>query len=189
MKFSESEISIEVWKPVNIDGFSHLYEVSDLGRVRRLSDSGYRGSWKAGKFLTLHKHNKFGHLKVDLYCDTKVKRVWVHRLVLLTFIGDPPTVKHEVAHYDGDASNNRLCNLRWATSKENKEDNRRNNTMIVGSKHCKAKLSEGAIPEIFRLYRYGATQKELGCMFGVHANTIGKILLKKRWKHVEVAYG
>lgn len=46
----------------------------------------------------------------------------VHRLVCEAFHGPKPTPKHEVAHWDGDKTNNTAPNLRWATHKENCQD-------------------------------------------------------------------
>ncbi|WP_208609489.1 HNH endonuclease signature motif containing protein [Streptomyces atriruber] len=42
-----------------------------------------------------------------------------HFLVCVAFHGPRPTASHQVAHGDGDPTNNRPCNLRWATPAEN----------------------------------------------------------------------
>lgn len=186
IQLTEEEMQSEVFKPVAVKGFDHLYEVSNLGRVRRLSDSCYHAVWKAGKFLAQVPRNTHGHIKIDLYCHNKRKSIWLHRLVLLTFFGNPPTDKHECAHNDGNAANNRLSNLRWATSSENTEDARKHKTMVVGSGHVHAKLTECDIPEIFRLRGTGLTQSQIGDFFGVHRVTIKKILQGRRWKHAQM---
>lgn len=185
--FAEAEIKAEVWMPVNVDGFSELYEVSNIGRVRRTTTSSYRGAWKAGRFLALSPRNDYGHIKVELWNRGKRKSMWLQRLVLLTFIGEPPNNYYEAAHIDGNTSNNRLSNLRWATSKENTEDCRKHGTMVVGSNSVHAKLHESDIPNIFRFRGEGMTQKEIGDIYGVHRVTIKKILQRRLWKHVEMA--
>jgi hypothetical protein len=184
--FTEYELRIEKWKPVSVDGFECLYEVSDLGRVRRSSDSCYRSVWKAGRLLSLSKRNKWGHIKVDLYSNNNRKSIWLHRLVLLSFVGNPPTDKHECAHNDGDPSNNRLINLRWVTSKENTSDSIKHGTFVVGSNHRNAKLHENDIKNIFSLRGSGMTQEQIGNIYGVHRITVKGILQRRKWKHVEV---
>lgn len=44
--------------------------------------------------------------------------MFVHRLVLMAFVGPPPA-GYVCDHKDGSPSNNRLDNLEWVTHKEN----------------------------------------------------------------------
>ncbi len=67
------------------------------------------------------KNTKSGHLGVLLYNGVKLKKFWVHRLVLIAFVGDCPPGK-ECCHNDGDATNNRVENLRWDTRSANMKD-------------------------------------------------------------------
>jgi hypothetical protein len=57
---------------------------------------------------------KKGYLKIDL---GRNKRVYLHRLVAETFLPNPDN-KPTVNHKDHDKTNNQLCNLEWATYKE-----------------------------------------------------------------------
>ena len=57
---------------------------------------------------------------MDLYKDTICKVYLVHRLVALAFIPNPDN-KPEVDHINKNRIDNRIENLRWVTSKENKE--------------------------------------------------------------------
>ena len=59
------------------------------------------------------------------------KKYKIHRLVALAFLGPAPEGKPEVAHGDGNPANNRLENLRWASSKENTADCVRHGTFYV----------------------------------------------------------
>jgi hypothetical protein len=117
-----AHIDGEIWLPVV--GYPS-YEVSDFGRVRNKAN---------GRFLRLAKL-KHGHLKCAL---GRRNTQYVHRIVLLAFRGPPddPSKIH-CAHYDGDPSNNKLSNLRWATAAENAADDRRNGVARGGASHQK----------------------------------------------------
>ena len=82
------------------------YEVSNFGRVKSYN----RGS--DGFILKPQPHKK-GYLQVTL---SKRKRFYVHRLVMLIFIGESDL---QVNHIDCDKTNNRLDNLEYVTCKEN----------------------------------------------------------------------
>lgn len=107
---------IEEWRQVV--GYSN-YAVSSQGRVRRIRPSPRHPA--NGRCLK-PRAGKRGHLYVNLYGDCGPVSNYVHRLVAIAFIGPPPSPKHQVAHWDGNASNNTVGNLRWATSKENSQD-------------------------------------------------------------------
>ncbi len=65
--------------------------------------------------------NTNGYKSVHLHNDGKKKHLFIHRLLAEHFIPNPenkPTVDH-INRIRGD---NRLCNLRWATSKEQREN-------------------------------------------------------------------
>ena len=95
------------------------YSISNTGKVW----SNYKNRHKAPQ-----KHNK-GYLKVKL----DGINYFIHRLVLLTFIGEPPADKPQTRHVDGDSTNNKLTNLRWASQAENEDDKR-----YAGTYHLRA---------------------------------------------------
>lgn len=101
---------MEVWKA--IEGFEGLYEVSNLGRVRRTYKTGKE------KILKPNKNKKSGYLYICLSRNNKKKTFRVHRLVALHFISNPNNLP-EVNHIDEDKSNNVWTNLEWCTSEYN----------------------------------------------------------------------
>lgn len=112
----------EIWKP--IPGYEGLYEVSNLGRVKRLGreyvDS--RGGKRAieTKIMSqFESKTRGGYLYVSLIKDRKKSCMRVHRLVARAFLGEPPTEDHQVDHIDGDRTNNRIDNLEYVTRREN----------------------------------------------------------------------
>ena len=89
------------------------YEVSDLGRVRNA---------KTKKILSAtSKSNRYPrvHLRIGVDKQHGVY-IYVHRLVALTFLGEPVGEKNQVDHIDRNPLNNKLENLRWVTAKENR---------------------------------------------------------------------
>lgn len=182
---SLNQCAEEEWRPVPDPLYSEHYHVSSLGRVRRVS-VGPKGNKPGLKTPT--RAGKWGHLKTYLYAAGHAKSFWVHRLVALAFCGQPPTPKHEVAHNDGNAANNRADNLRWATSAENKADARRHGRMVVGERHYMAKLTEEQVREIRRTYKRGTiTQKAIAARLGVHRVLVSKVVLGKIWRHVDAS--
>jgi len=102
----------EIWR--DIDGYD-MYEVSNLGRVRRKPMVMKPGSIPSG------------HLTVAL-CKGKgkPKSMYVHRLVALAFL-DNPEAKPLVNHKNGNPKDNHLTNLEWSTYSENNKHGYQNN--------------------------------------------------------------
>ena len=108
----------EKWK--EIEGYEGKYAVSTCGRVFSLTRVRYnipRGKVYKGRMLSQNKM-KSGYLCVALLSDGAQKLIKVHRLVAQAFIPNPFN-KPQVDHIDGNPKNNNVCNLRWATAKEN----------------------------------------------------------------------
>lgn len=123
----------EEWRPVA--GYEGLYEVSSEGRVRGVSrlDS----KWRA--IPTREKSNKVGavgHPVTNLYKAGRGRTFTVHTLVAVAFIGERPS-GFDVAHEDGDRTNNSVRNLRYKSRKDNLLDAVRHGTNWQTAKtHC-----------------------------------------------------
>lgn len=90
----------EVWKKIPR---YPKYEASTLGRIKNIETHN----------ILVPSIQPAGYHMVSVNKSTKS----VHRLVALTFINNPEK-KKTVDHIDDDRGNNKLDNLRWATSKE-----------------------------------------------------------------------
>lgn len=126
---------IEEWR--DIAGFSN-YQVSNLGRVRSIDHfSPYRDSQRFHKGLVktpVPMAN--GYQSVLLYRDGKKNNRLIHRLVLTAFDRHPKAWE-EARHLNGDPTDNRLENLQWGSSTENKLDQVRHRTHKNTKKtHC-----------------------------------------------------
>lgn len=94
----------EIWK--DIRGYEGLYQVSDLGRVRR-----------GNKLLHLNT-NTYGYKHITLCKNNVPKTVVVHKLVADAFIENPQS-KPQINHKDGNKENNTVANLEWVTQGDN----------------------------------------------------------------------
>lgn len=117
----------EIWKP--IPEYKRLYEISSMGRVRKAQAS--RGGYEKGYVLKGVTEKRFGYRYVDLYKNSQAKRCFIHRLVLLVFIGPCPK-KMEARHLNDIKTDNRLKNLKWGTRKQNIADAFRNGISMCG---------------------------------------------------------
>ena len=113
----------EIW--TDIKGYEHLYEVSNLGRVRthknKITHTKRHGprKWKQRILCFKEKNAKTGY-RVDLWNNGKPKTYLVARLVAFTFYGkDIENKKLTVNHKDGNRFNNNLDNLEIISLKEN----------------------------------------------------------------------
>lgn len=126
----------------------------------------------SGSFKKLKpSEDKHGRLRVSL---GKGNTQYVHRLVLLTFVGKCPKGM-ECCHNDGNPKNNNLSNLRWDTSKANTDDQRKHGTLVNRKNHGMSKLTDEDIKKIKSLYGM-FNQYELAKDFGVSQATISRIL-------------
>lgn len=99
---------MENWKFINAN-----YEVSDKGNIKSVN---YRGTGKSA--IRKQSISKNGYMRVILSDNGKNKTYFVHRLVAAAFIPNPDN-KQQVDHINGNLTDNRVCNLRWVTPKEN----------------------------------------------------------------------
>lgn len=169
--------SREIWKPVV--GFEGWYEVSSLGRVRRLIG----GNGTRPGSIKNPTPDKDGYLKLGLYARDGRKMAMVHRLVARAFLGECPP-GYEVNHRDGDRANNSTSNIEYATHRANIRHKFRVLGSGLGEDHGQSKLSEQHIREIRGLLASGITTASIGRMYGVNRKTVSKIRDRLTWSHV-----
>jgi hypothetical protein len=160
-----------------------IYEVSENGDLRRLTS---RGSRPAGFQLT-PRRNVGGYLEYVLTIDGVTMKRRVHRLVAETFIGPQPSSRHQVAHGDGNQSNNHYSNLRWALPAENSADRVKHGTQTRGEASGTAKLLPEDVSRIREALFFGANQSQLARAYGVRQGTIWSIGAGRLWRHLPLA--
>lgn len=151
------------------------YEVSDDGRVRNIRT---QRTLKARPDLD-------GYLTVNLVLNGDQKKTRkIHRLVAMSFCGDPPSPAHQVAHTDGVKTNNHFSNLRWATVAENNRDKQRHGTQGRGVELPWTRLSEQQVREIRHCAERGLSQRAIANIYGISKGNVQFIVHRKIWTHV-----
>jgi hypothetical protein len=164
----------EEWRPVV--GYEGWYEVSNLGRVRRIArDPGAR----TGHVL-VPRIRRDGYPFVTLYTGTHAsgRMFVVHRLVGAAFL--PPRVDApEINHKDGTRLNARADNLEWVTRGENNLHAYRTG---LRSSVWPRSITEIAVIMIRQL-RGTEPQSVTARRFGINQSQVSRIQSGKRRPH------
>ena len=98
----------EIWK--DIPGYEGLYKISNYGRVYSNFTGKIRKDVQSG----------IGYRAIQLSDSNRKKhRHYIHRLVAIAFLGEPPSEDYIINHKDLDKTNNVVTNLEWCTVAEN----------------------------------------------------------------------
>lgn len=109
----------EEWR--DIKDYEGLYQVSNLGRVKRVfgfTSNGKRCNSKILKQTFYKSPNNSGYYRIGLCKSAKRKMYSVHRLVAQAFIPNPDNLP-QVNHKDENTKNNCVDNLEWCTCQYN----------------------------------------------------------------------
>lgn len=104
----------EIWK--DIPDYEGLYQVSNLGRVKRIIFTNNKYNFE--KETILKGWITRGYRYVSLCNNGFSKKYRVHRLVAEAFIPNPDNLPM-INHKDENKQNNNAKNLEWCTQKEN----------------------------------------------------------------------
>jgi hypothetical protein len=99
----------------DIPGYEGHYQASNTGLIRTIKKTKYK---KPGDLIPQHLNKANGYKSVHFGNDNRT--LYVHRLVMAAFAGEPPAGMH-VNHINGIKTDNRRCNLEYVTPKENIE--------------------------------------------------------------------
>lgn len=133
--------------------------------------------------------DKDGYLKLSYWCkkDKKMKRIFCHRAVALTYIPNPEN-KPQVNHKDSNRLNNFLENLEWCTAKENAEHCASKGRTLKGEKSPVNVYSEETIRKICELLEEGVSVTKIPKIVGVNKNLPVKIKSREVWVEISKEY-
>lgn len=200
-RFDETQLGNEEWR--DITGYEGIYQVSSLGRIKRVKGN---GGTHAGRIMKTGE-SKSEYRTVTLSVNSIKRTFALHRLVASAFLGEPPTSEHQINHINSNKYDNRLCNLEWITRFENMQHAfaakgrtylHRNREQPKRLRHPRAekqhilpktkhfphtsKLTWEIVGQIRRLHDIGYTYTSISIMYGIATSTVYSIANMNTWK-------
>jgi hypothetical protein len=161
----------ERWRPVV--GWEGVYEVSSLGRIRKLLPQDIRPTLK-GAYLAVTLRGP----------DGRSLSTSVHSLVAEAFIGPRPAGE-DVCHGPAGHLDNSVANLSYGTHAKNcGPDRYRDGTILLGTRVATAKLTEEIVRECRARVAAGESKADLAREFGVSKTAIIFAVRGDTWRHV-----
>jgi hypothetical protein len=180
-------MEVEIWK--DVIGYEGLYQVSNLGRVKKLPEpkrKDKRGHIR-GRDGCIRKPCMIsgGYHGINLSKNGTQKPFKIHRLVITHFKPNP-THLPQVNHIDCNKLNNRVDNLEWCTRKQNMEHAAKHGLLVAmkGTTNPAAKLNESQVRAIRSSWGKIPTE-QLSEIYHVSQTTIIEIKSRKSWVHLQ----
>lgn len=108
---------MELWK--DIPGYEGLYQVSSLGKVKRLFNEYHNAEEHILRPSKMGGNSGKGDYQfISLSKNNIVKNNYIHRLVGLAFIPNPDNLP-QIDHINQNKLDNRVENLRWVSRSQN----------------------------------------------------------------------
>ena len=183
VKFDSGKLRMDLLPPETIEALDRI--LTDGEMVANIPGYDSYLATSAGNIFSLHRLRFLipdkiwcGYLRVKL---NGKKNELVHRLVLTAFTG---SIGGFVNHKNGNKVDNRLENLEWCTKSQNTKHSYMLGLQKVrrGHEMYNAKFTEREAKIIKGLYKMGATQSEIGELFGVRQANISDIVRGKCYK-------
>lgn len=185
-----TEENKEVWLP--IPGYKY-YEASSHGRVRSVDRTRPNGRWPgktqrvAGKMLkqisTSQKYLVVGVYTGENRNGYKTRTIRIHVLVAKAFLGPRPE-KNQIAHLNGDPTDNRLENLKYCTPKENESHKYTHGTRGLGELATNNKLTNKCVLKIREMASQKIPHKQIAKKFKISEKYVGEVFNRRKWTHI-----
>lgn len=155
--------------------------------------------------LVLNRHNLLilkpgdnghGYKFVALCRDGIIKRMYIHRLVMMSFHPIEDMDKHQVDHEDFDRGNNELSNLSWATGRDNKNRSRGHGRYNVADTNHSSRVRDWAdngthntvklTPvDVINIREANESASALAAKYNVSVASIFNVRSRKTWNHIK----
>lgn len=114
---------MEIFK--DIKGYEGVYQISNLGRVRRINKKGF--NYLNGK-IDYH-----GYRRVKLSVNGSYEDYKVHQLMAINFLNHKPCGMNRVVdHIDNNKLNNNISNLQIVSVRENNSKGKKSTSKYTG---------------------------------------------------------
>jgi hypothetical protein len=160
------------------------------------TDGSLWSCWTAGRWPkrtgTWHRvkatpSNEYGHLRIVMRTEHGYRATeYLHRLVLLTFVGPCPNGMLALHGPDPDPANCELDNLRWGTPQENMDDCERHGRRCKGAAMPTATLTADGVVEVFRLRATGLGMGAIADRLGTSRSVISCVLARLSYTDVPI---
>ena len=179
----------EDWR--DIPEWEGLYQASTLGRIRsrdricrKLTKGGTLADFSLkGRILSPGYGKRTGYWLVILAGNGRKVTMPVHVAVCAAFHGPRPH-KLDVAHLDGDRSNNEPSNLGYFTRSENLGHQIAHGTHLHGEKRWNARLTDDQVNDIVGMRRRGERNADIASIYPVTSEMVSHIMAGRRWSRV-----
>lgn len=128
-----------------------------------------------------------GYEQFNLYQDGHCFTFTVGRLMLITFVSEPPFPNAQAMHKDGNTLNTNLDNLEWANLSTTHGAGiiRNGGAFIWGEDLNHSKLTPETVKDIREDFAAGVSKSEIIKKYGVTRRTIERAVKREAWKQVE----
>lgn len=134
-------------------------------------------------YILKQQANRWNYRYVFLYRNKEMRKMFVHRAVLMAWVRMPEEWE-EGRHLNDNPSENYLENLAWGSRQDNVDDKRKNGRIPIGEDVSAAKLTEGEVTELRRLYGEGVSSQELADMYHISKGQVTKTVRGGSWSHL-----
>lgn len=199
--FDYSDVSIDNLKWISDERIPYNYclqkFVPDISNIEYKDVPGYLGYivgtngdvWscrtqsanKFGEWKKLKQKQNSSNKRMEVGIGSPTVTIQVHRLVLMTFIGERPNGL-ECCHNNGDYLNNNLSNLRYDSRESNTLDRHKHNNF----KQIKQKLDDKTASEILWKLQNNGTVSQIARDYNLSYDLIQNIKHGRSWKHIKI---
>ena len=155
-----------------------------MGEIRSWKRQAKGGRASKPHTIKAVESGRWGGLSVHIYKDGHRKQIYVHRLILETFVGPCPEGM-ECRHKNGNPRDNRLENLEWNTHKVNIQDRADHNKTARGEHNGFSKLTEKEALLLKRCLNYNMDERWLAGMFNLSYTHVNNIKRGRAWRHIK----